>query len=1138
MADVLPMIPNTVPQVRAPESRVSPSDIAQPRLLLAQNLARAGEVIEKDVAEPFAEKAGHEAVSTDPNGNLIVDRTPIFGPASITFKKAAMETALSQTLPKVDSDLNDLKNQFPNDPAGFSIAQKEYTAETVKNLPPELRPSVAAHAINSGEHNYRALTNQAAQTNLTTFLETQKATLVGLREDMTSLARQGGTDTPEYKQKFGEMLSVYKSLGDDPRVLYPLARAQQEISDHRDEDVSQAILGNVLRTYQTKANAIEAQRALRDAFDNPDLKLSQQKRDKGVTDGLKLLERTSVEDKFEVTQFRSALTTYTDNILKRPDTFTDVAHNELKQRASALGDFRSMALLDQVKAFLPVVQTLKTMTVPQQNEFFREASKNIIPALPVRLRDAGLQGAIEQEAQRQGISPQLAVTVAQIESGGNPRAVTGSYKGIYQLSDEGFRKFGGGGDIFDPAANVRAGIASLKADAAAFEQKFGRQPTPTELYLSHQQGQGGIAAHLQNPDAPAYQNMLSTAEGQQKGEGWAKQAIWGNVPDRVKALFPGGVESLTSRQFMDIWTQRVQGIPYAGTGLTAGQTVGSISNAYAQKLWETTLKHMGETAGHSATRAAAQIQEQAKAGVRPTDEDIETFVTSANLSGKTELIEPVKTALTAFDAAQQFVGKPGAVAALESQIAAMEGTAEGVSTLQYHALKQAQTIVEQNTKEWAESPLIAGSRAQTIKPVHPLPLDNPAAATAEFADRQSKIQLLQMPAGHNVGAINVLADKNEREGVKTALTQGDPKAAAGILAGMQQTLKPDIFRATMASDEMKQALGGMIRSHDPTRMTAGFETLDKLERMDASGFGRQFAGDYELLQAWQALRTFYPPDKIAERLNQANDPAQIKMLADSRKLGETEAKAWKPDQLARLVAGSWNILPGQPTAPAAVVGVGNIADEMAHDFATIYTGLRTYGVPEGSWYDSIAGNKNAKTLAAERLQQKWSVSQVAGNQVMAYPPDLVSRDKDTGASKGAFYPMINGSFDWMKTDVLAAITSAKGPETTVGPGEVLGGGVSTNWRYKGLISDAQTQAEISAGKPPSYRIVVDSGDGLNQILVDPKTGRDRITFDPTSHIAQTTERARAVNRLSQPLTQEQILGQGQFLSNVRGSVGR
>jgi hypothetical protein len=51
--------------------------------------------------------------------------------------------------------------------------------------------------------------------------------------------------------------------------------------------------------------------------------------------------------------------------------------------------------------------------------------------------------------------------------------------------------------------------------------------------------------------------MYQTGEGQQKGQGWAKRAIWGNVPDKDKKRF-GSVDNITSKDFMNLWTSRVE----------------------------------------------------------------------------------------------------------------------------------------------------------------------------------------------------------------------------------------------------------------------------------------------------------------------------------------------------------------------------------------------------------------------------------------------------------------------------------------------------------------------------------------------------------------------------------------------------
>jgi hypothetical protein len=181
-----------------------------------------------------------------------------------------------------------------------------------------------------------------------------------------------------------------------------------------------------------------------------------------------------------------------------------------------------------------------------------------IPAAPKPLPfSASVNDAITAAANKHGVDPGLLATFAKIESGGKPGAQTGSYKGLFQLSNTEFRKHGGEGNIFDPAANADAAAAKLKTEADQFQEKYGRPPSPIDLYMIHQQGEAGYDAHMAMPDAPAWQNMASTGEGREKGTRWAKQAIWGNIPDDVKAQFPGGVDSVTSADFVKIWQNKL-----------------------------------------------------------------------------------------------------------------------------------------------------------------------------------------------------------------------------------------------------------------------------------------------------------------------------------------------------------------------------------------------------------------------------------------------------------------------------------------------------------------------------------------------------------------------------------------------------
>lgn len=226
-------------------------------------------------------------------------------------------------------------------------------------------------------------------------------------------------------------------------------------------------------------------------------------------------------------------------------------------------------------------------------------------ALPPTLNEE-----VDRAASIAGVDPAILRGVIRIESSANPAAVKGSYKGLGQLSDEQFQKYGGG-DIFNARDNLRATARKLADEAGEFEQKYGHLPTAAEIYLTHQQGAGGFAAHMANPERPAWQNMLSTKEGREKGEAWAKAAIWGNVPDRDKGRF-GSVENITSRQFTQLWEQKVD----AATGRALPEKSEAFSRARellqsgkaSPALEAATLTYLGRRYSHEEAETALETQ--------------------------------------------------------------------------------------------------------------------------------------------------------------------------------------------------------------------------------------------------------------------------------------------------------------------------------------------------------------------------------------------------------------------------------------------------------------------------------------------------------------------------------------------------
>lgn len=147
-------------------------------------------------------------------------------------------------------------------------------------------------------------------------------------------------------------------------------------------------------------------------------------------------------------------------------------------------------------------------------------------------------------------------TVAKIESDFDPKQRTGSYVGLFQLSNYEFARYGSG-DILDARDNAIAAAYKFKTAAILFELETHKKATLGDLYLIHQQGTRGAEEHVSHPDRLAWKSMCATDEGKEKGESWCKRAIWGNTLPEIKRIWKS-VDNLTSGAFVQMWQQRIE----------------------------------------------------------------------------------------------------------------------------------------------------------------------------------------------------------------------------------------------------------------------------------------------------------------------------------------------------------------------------------------------------------------------------------------------------------------------------------------------------------------------------------------------------------------------------------------------------
>ena len=162
---------------------------------------------------------------------------------------------------------------------------------------------------------------------------------------------------------------------------------------------------------------------------------------------------------------------------------------------------------------------------------------------------------IREAASLYGLDLAMMMSIAKVESNFDPRARTGSYKGLFQLSDYEFEKYGDG-SIWDARDNARAAAHMFIVQAEKFKWAVGHYPDYAERYIVHQQGIQGAIEHYTHPERAAWQSMCATDEGVLKGEQWCRKSIWRNLLPQWKRTF-GSMEKISSGDFVSLWTGRI-----------------------------------------------------------------------------------------------------------------------------------------------------------------------------------------------------------------------------------------------------------------------------------------------------------------------------------------------------------------------------------------------------------------------------------------------------------------------------------------------------------------------------------------------------------------------------------------------------
>ncbi|WP_180191052.1 lytic transglycosylase domain-containing protein [Acinetobacter sp. YH01006] len=113
---------------------------------------------------------------------------------------------------------------------------------------------------------------------------------------------------------------------------------------------------------------------------------------------------------------------------------------------------------------------------------------------------------IARKAQQAGIPPNVALTIAHIETGGSfshtAKNPTSTAHGLFQVLDKSWKNLGGG-DRANIDEQIRIGFKHMKQAESHIKKSIGRELQPHEHYLGHLLGPGGASAVLKaDPNTP------------------------------------------------------------------------------------------------------------------------------------------------------------------------------------------------------------------------------------------------------------------------------------------------------------------------------------------------------------------------------------------------------------------------------------------------------------------------------------------------------------------------------------------------------------------------------------------------------------------------------------------------------------
>ncbi|HMO30406.1 hypothetical protein [Enterovirga sp.] len=322
-----------------PENRMSAEAITAPYQMVARAVGHLGNVVDEATVDWHRQAAEERVVTRDQDGNVQLELRPFeFSAGDRAYNAVARQRALSAGMTDVDRARADTIAKHQNDPAGFDVEWTAFTKRLAVTGDKVLRGPLSDYANRTGGEARNKLQITRAHNDT----EAGKAGMLARAQvagnDMLTLAREGGTETPAYQQAVKNLQDVFEQLRAIPAYNVSQEEVDINLKRWRDLGLGMAASGGVTKAW--KENGVVGARKYieENITNNTSLHLSDADRAHIATFANAKLAQLQGERQIEVERLKPTVDAFWTHLWGKGKPVPDGQYQEALKRVQAVGD--------------------------------------------------------------------------------------------------------------------------------------------------------------------------------------------------------------------------------------------------------------------------------------------------------------------------------------------------------------------------------------------------------------------------------------------------------------------------------------------------------------------------------------------------------------------------------------------------------------------------------------------------------------------------------------------------------------------------------------------------------------------------------------------------------------------------------